>query len=656
MNSTIINQTNFELEDSEEELECSICLNDLEISNDTISCNTCKNHFCKSCICKNLLTSIELPHCPSCKIKWNYEVLENANLKGFLNKEYKNHRKKILFDHEISKLQSTMPACEKHVKIKNLTKLKRDLIQTIKDKQLEVKIKATKQFIEWFCEPPILTQEEYENLPDNIKYLFWFERKNKLYYSKIGYPKWDDSEFIKGLKHRHKDREYGVNNRLFDETFSNHYYLKVFKADCQSYLKKTISLKKAIKQFKEESLQLVEKSYEDFWKQFYKLYLKMYFNTNYLYNYIYTDAKYYYRRQFEYYQKIVRYSMWNHKEFGDLYKLKRKYNYELNNIRYDGNKKEKKDAKLFVQRCGDETCRGFLSKNWICGVCNQKTCKRCLEVLPKLETKNCDKNCDKKCFIHNKKHVCDEEKVKSVELIKKETVKCPNCAMAIYRISGCPQMWCTNCNNAFDWKTGRKINGKIHNPHYFEWKAKEGNNTLRQPNEIVCGGLPNFDVYNSYVINRIKHPTIKQILYDTYRLVNHIQDIELTKLRFKCNRQGLDNNEDLRIRYLLKDITDKNLKRTLLSRDKANNKSLAFLHLFEMFNTIFIETINDLYAFGTESNMKSSDELINKSTFSIDRFIKIKNYVNSEFKKLGKRLKNKVPFISEKWEIHKRLY
>ena len=43
MNSTISNQTNFELEDSDEELECSICLNDLEISSDIISCNTCKN-------------------------------------------------------------------------------------------------------------------------------------------------------------------------------------------------------------------------------------------------------------------------------------------------------------------------------------------------------------------------------------------------------------------------------------------------------------------------------------------------------------------------------------------------------------------------------------------------------------------------------------
>ena len=49
-----------------------------------------------------------------------------------------------------------------------------------------------------------------------------------------------------------------------------------------------------------------------------------------------------------------------------------------------------------------------------------------------------------------------------IALIKKETVKCPNCATPIYKISGCDQMWCTSCNIAFNWRTGRKIKGIIH--------------------------------------------------------------------------------------------------------------------------------------------------------------------------------------------------
>jgi hypothetical protein len=30
-------------------------------------------------------------------------------------------------------------------------------------------------------------------------------------------------------------------------------------------------------------------------------------------------------------------------------------------------------------------------------------------------------------------------------------------------------MWCTSCRNPFDWRTGKKISGLVHNPHYHEY-------------------------------------------------------------------------------------------------------------------------------------------------------------------------------------------
>jgi hypothetical protein len=74
-----------------------------------------------------------------------------------------------------------------------------------------------------------------------------------------------------------------------------------------------------------------------------------------------------------------------------------------------------------------------------------------------------------------KRHVdlaqCDENDVKSWALIKETSVACPKCGTSIQKVSGCNQMWCTvqNCNTAFDWATGKVINGPIHNPHYHDF-------------------------------------------------------------------------------------------------------------------------------------------------------------------------------------------
>ena len=80
------------------------------------------------------------------------------------------------------------------------------------------------------------------------------------------------------------------------------------------------------------------------------------------------------------------------------------------------------------------------------------------------------------------------------ELIKKSTKNCPKCAVPIYKISGCDQMYCTECHIAFSWRTGEIDNGTIHNPHYFQYQ-REIANTL---NEIT-----KFNFYDDLYQNKI---------------------------------------------------------------------------------------------------------------------------------------------------------
>ena len=89
--------------------------------------------------------------------------------------------------------------------------------------------------------------------------------------------------------------------------------------------------------------------------------------------------------------------------------------------------------------------KAYISK---CG-----TCSKCLEI--KGDTQDAD-------------HTCDENNVKSAEIIKKDTKACPKCGTRIFKIYGCNQMWCTGCNTAFNWATGAiyASNAQFHNPHY----------------------------------------------------------------------------------------------------------------------------------------------------------------------------------------------
>ena len=96
-----------------------------------------------------------------------------------------------------------------------------------------------------------------------------------------------------------------------------------------------------------------------------------------------------------------------------------------------------------------------------------------------------------KCFQpKDEGHECDEDMVKTAELLRKDTKSCPNCSEMIHKIEGCNQMFCTNCGTGFDWKTLRIVTGIIHNPHYFEYQSKNGGRP-RSIGDIPCGGLPN---------------------------------------------------------------------------------------------------------------------------------------------------------------------
>lgn len=278
--------------------------------------------------------------------------------------------------------------------------------------------------------------------------------------------------------------------------------------------------------------------------------------------------------------------------------------------------------RTFVQRCPRESCNGFLSTAWKCNVCSHYICSDC----------NAPKGLDR-----NTEHVCDPEEKKTFELIKQDSKKCPGCATYIFKIAGCDQMWCTNCHTAFSWRTGEKVNGNIHNPHFYEFQ-RLGGVQGRDLRDIPCGGRPQ--------LNEIRQTFITQRQTDAYvmfnnfhRLVNHCDMVE--RPRFPTII-GEMNNMDLRVKYMIGEVTDMQFKHILQKREKSNQKKREIGLIFEM----FINASDDLL----RQAIISKDMITSNNTLQ-----ELTEYCNECFMRVSKRFECVVPIIVD-FRITSRKY
>ena len=225
--------------------------------------------------------------------------------------------------------------------------------------------------------------------------------------------------------------------------------------------------------------------------------------------------------------------------------------YEMNTLRSEYDEPSDTSERNFVRMCPSEECRGFIEENWKCGLCKQQFCKHCNE---KVE----------------ENHICNPKTVETITLINKDTKPCPKCGIMIHKIDGCAQMWCTSCNTAFDWRSGKIETGRIHNPHFFEFQKRS-----REHADIPCGGRPSFlELNDNNAPNELLDVTLllRQIDRDIMYKYGNIYD---------------DNNTHLRISYMLKSISKEDFKIELQRRDKFKDKIQDIRDILEMFtNTV----------------------------------------------------------------------
>jgi len=197
------------------------------------------------------------------------------------------------------------------------------------------------------------------------------------------------------------------------------------------------------------------------------------------------------------------------------------------------------ERKVFIRRCGDGDCRGFLSTQWKCGICEKSTCKDCH-------------------VIKEEGHVCLKDDVETANLLASDTKGCPNCATLIYKISGCDQMWCTQCHTAFSWKTGR-VETQIHNPHFYEWMRRTGGAQRNVADIVQCGRELTHQFtgpINAMIRNMKLNATFMTRVSIIVGSVIHISEVELARYRV----DNVINNEKLRVDYMRNRIEEDKFK------------------------------------------------------------------------------------------------
>lgn len=512
--------------------------------NKKIKCIYCNFECCTNCCKQYLLTKSE-SQCmnTTCNKIWNSDFMMNNFSSSWLNGEYKDHIKGVLFSLEKSLLHTAVEEIER---------------EKIKD---ECRMSIDKYF-------------------DTIKQLEKLEKEiNKLE--------------VKYKKEMNKD--------IDDEKTSKESVIKAEK-------KKENKLKK-IKKILDEKIE----EYDEF------------MNEN---------------IEFIEYVKDLRIKL---NTFDDEYKLK-------------------KDKEKYDIPCPVKECRGLLNSKMQCVICNINVCISCRDI--------------KK---DNEEHVCDKNMIELVKLIKKDTKPCPSCKTMISKIDGCDQMFCIECKTAFSWKTGQVEKGRIHNPHYFEMLRKNGDNDrlrqlceeqnqLNQQREQRCGVIENRFYDLSRLIRRITETLdkkykyedkeyyldicdyIRKQIYDYQGNFEHLLYISRIQLYKEYNLS--EYNLDLRVKYVKKEIGEKDMKTVLMARFKKNK----FNQEISMLIKATIEVIDDI-------NKRIFDSVsleINKD----DKYEVYKNLcriivmINDSFKEMGEMYKyceNCIVDISNKYNYNREL-
>ena len=298
--------------------------------------------------------------------------------------------------------------------------------------------------------------------------------------------------------------------------------------------------------------------------------------------------------------------------------------------RLEDAKDEPVERVLFTKSCPSDDCRGFLSTQWKCGLCQVWVCPDCHEIKGE----------------RNAEHTCNPDSVATANLLAADTKPCPQCHAGIHKIDGCDQMWCTLCHTAFSWRTGKRET-VIHNPHYYAFLRQQSptgeiprNPEIPRNHECVAD-------LNHYTIGRIRNLASLLPKYEGYdKDMNRIDEIirntlHITHGELRDRYKEIDYvkaNEDLRVSFMRNHINEETFKTLLQRSEKSNQKRQEIREIFQMIQTTSTDVIRRFQSTIKDVNM------VEILPSAIQEISAIAEYANDQFAEIAKTYK--IPPIS----------
>jgi hypothetical protein len=297
---------------------------------------------------------------------------------------------------------------------------------------------------------------------------------------------------------------------------------------------------------------------------------------------------------------------------------------------------EKKEVRQFIMPCTNSDCRGYLSTQYKCELCEHHTCSKCFEHIGLIKDEGA--------------HECKQENIESADFIRKQSKPCPCCGTRISKIDGCDQMWCTQCHKAFSWNTGKIITGVVHNPHFYQYQREHGGGVVpRNPGDVICGGLCTSYMLNNFLISeymKIPKEFRDAKLIDTVMAIHRLQ-LHFAALYVDPLRRNIQADQDFekeRIHYIVQEISREEMATKIIRKDNARRKQVAILHVCELFASVAIDMFRMILM-----SEKKGDELMGDINKHVAEYDTLRQYCNEQFKEISMVYGVCVPQISDKW-------
>jgi hypothetical protein len=152
--------------------------------------------------------------------------------------------------------------------------------------------------------------------------------------------------------------------------------------------------------------------------------------------------------------------------------------------------------------------------------------------------------------------------------------------------------------------------------------------------DIACGGIPHYGDVRSRLVGL--NPKEQELVLSFHRILNHVQHVELVRYHNVFNE--LDN-QDIRIQYLLGNVTKEEIKVEVQKREKKREKERAMRRAMEVLVQAGTDIVRRLMA---ETDLTKKRKIM-------EEFDALRLYINELLAKIHDRLKLSVPQYSSSW-------